>query len=123
MNAFDFDAAAFELAGGANVKFTAGQQIFGEGDPGKVMYLVSAGEVEISAQGASLARLWPGDVFGEMSMIDGSARSATAVAKSDTQTIAMDQRQFLALIREQPDFALYLLKVLSVRVRELNSLI
>ena len=123
MEKFGFDAALFENNGGKHVRFQAGQQIFREGDSGKVMYLITDGEVTLQSDGDDLSTLWPGDVFGEMAMIDGSARSASALAKSDVDTIILDRDAFLNIVRVQPEFAMYVLTILSVRVRELSCLI
>ena len=58
-----------------------------------------------------------------MAMIDGSTRSATALAKSDVDAIIIDRAAFLNVVREQPEFAMHVLTILSVRVRELNCLV
>lgn len=108
---------------GPLVRFENGQRIFTEGEVGKVMYLIRAGEVGIETDGMPLATLWPGDVFGEMSIIDGSTRSASAMARSEVEAIAIDRDGFVSIVREKPEFALHLLALLSTRVRELNALI
>ena len=123
MEKFGFDAALFENNGGKRIQFSAGQLIFSEGDTGKVMYLIRDGEVVLQSDGDDLSTLWPGDLFGEMAMIDGSTRSATALAKSDVDAIIIDRAAFLNVVREQPEFAMHVLTILSVRVRELNCLV
>lgn len=123
MSKFELNETFFSKAGGVLVQFSAGQRIFTEGEPGSVMFIVRDGEVEISSEGMPLSTLWGGDVFGEMSMIDGSTRSATATAKSAVKAVAIDRSQFVELVREEPEFAMYLLQLMSARVRELNCLI
>lgn len=123
MTDYRFDPAVFDRAGGTRVTVQAGQTVFREGEPGDVMYYLRDGEIEIAGENGTLATLWPGDFFGEMSMIDGSPRSATATAKSDCALVAVDRRQFLDLVRDTPDIAMHMLQVLTVRVRELNCLI
>ncbi len=87
------------------------------------MYLVRDGEVALSIDGELVATLWPGDIFGEMAMIDGSPRSATATAQSAVDTLIIDRSAFLNIVRADPEFAMHLLTILSVRVRELNCLV
>ena len=122
MEKFGFDPALFERNGAKAVRFDAGQTIVAEGDSGKVMFLIRDGEVGLSVGGEVVSTLWPGDIFGEMAMIDGSTRSATAVAKSPVDAVIMDRSTFVAVVREAPEFAMYVLSVLSVRVRELSYL-
>lgn len=123
MSKFELNQEIFSKAGGVGVQFSAGQKIFTEGDPGSVMFILRDGEVEISSGGMALSTLWAGDMFGEMSMIDGSSRSATATAKSPVEAVAIDRNQFVELVRQEPEFAMYLLQLMSARVRELNCLI
>ena len=62
--------------------FKAGTTIFTEGTPGDVMYVVLDGEVEVSVGGKVIEVMKPGDLFGEMALIDKSPRVATAVARA-----------------------------------------
>ena len=64
-------------------KFKAGKTIFKEGTVGDLMYVVLDGELEVSAAGRLVEVAKPGDVIGEMALIDTKARSATVVAKND----------------------------------------
>lgn len=123
MTKFGIDATPFERNGGKKVKFEPGQTIITEGEPGRVMYVIRYGEVVLRSDGEDLSTLWPGDIFGEMSMIDGSTRSATAIAKSEVEAIILDRDAFLSLVKDTPEFAMYVLTVLSVRVRELSCLV
>ncbi|MCC2097961.1 MAG: cyclic nucleotide-binding domain-containing protein [Hyphomicrobiales bacterium] len=117
------DLDLFERIGARPVQFQQQQTIFSEGETGKVMFLVRNGEVALSIDGDTVATLWPGDIFGEMAMIDGSPRSASAVAQSAVDALVIDRDTFLAIVREAPEFAMHLLTILSVRVRELNCLV
>ncbi len=56
-------------------------------------------------------------------MIDGSPRSATAIAQSAVDTLIIDRSAFLNIVRADPEFAMHLLTILSVRMRELNCLV
>ena len=72
----------------------AEQVIFTEGQAGETMYAVIAGSVRLAQDGAKVAELGAGQHFGEMSLVDRSVRSLTAVASQDTQLIAIARADF-----------------------------
>lgn len=102
-------------------RFSAGTTVFQTGDQGDYMYVVAEGEVDLITQAAHLRTVKPGDLFGEMSMIDGSPRSADAVARTDCVLAPVDERRFLFLVHETPMFALEIMKVMAERLREYAS--
>ncbi len=97
-----------------------GEIIFKEGDLGEEMYFIRKGKVKISkgeeANEKVLAILKDGDFFGEMALIDGSPRSATATAIEDTDLLIIDKESFTAKINENPLIA-YVMEVLTKRLR------
>ncbi len=97
-----------------------GEMIFKEGDIGEEMYFIRKGKVKISkgeeAHEKVLAILKDGDFFGEMALIDGSPRSATATAIEDTDLLIIDKDSFTAKINENPLIA-YVMEVLTKRLR------
>ena len=81
-------------------RFRRGEVIFHEGDPADALHVVAAGAVKIvlsSDEGdeAIIATLHPGDFFGELSLLDGSPRSATAAAVEATETLSLPRDTFL----------------------------
>ncbi len=100
-------------------KVEAGATICREGEPGDSMYAIVEGKVEITVGGRLIEVLGPGDVFGEMSLIDRSPRSATAIAKSECSIAVIDERRFGYMVQQTPYFALEMLRTLSVRLRRL----
>lgn len=98
--------------------YQAGQTIFTVGDPGQVMYVVKAGEVEIVVKGKAIERLEPGAVFGELALIDQSPRSATAIARSACQVVPINERRFIFLVQETPFFALHIMRIMAERLRQ-----
>lgn len=103
--------------------FSRSQAIFKENDPGNEMYIIYSGRVdlfkEVGAENLLLATLGPGDFFGEMAIVDGSPRSATAIAADDnTRVVALDEAKFLYLLRHQPEFALVVMQQLCQRLRQ-----
>ncbi len=98
-------------------EFAAGNIIFEEGQPGDLMYVVKEGEVEILVHGKSVNQIHKGDILGEMALINTKIRSATAVAKTDSKLVPINEKQFKFLVQEHPFFALDIMAVLANRLR------
>lgn len=100
--------------------------IFEEGSTGRDLYVVLDGKVDI-VKGSGPARtvvisLGKGEFFGEMAVIDGSARSATAVAAAPgTRVMRINHARFVYLVSQQPAFALMVMDALSKRLRASNA--
>jgi len=106
--------------------YAAGQEIFKEGDNGNGVYVVRDGLVEISGLVDQKVRLvysqvGPGDIFGEMAVIDDKPRSACAVAKADATVYFIPRADMLTLVEHSPALALALLREISRRLREFNQ--
>jgi CRP-like cAMP-binding protein len=103
-------------------KFRNGDIVFSQGDPGDALYGVIAGRVRISA-GASDGReiylniMQPGDTFGEIALLDGGQRTATATATEASELVSIRREQFLGLIGQEPSLALELLRLCGQRLR------
>lgn len=115
-------AMAFFRAAGKPEAHAPGGVIFKEGDKAGFlkrdkMYLVVTGEVEMRAQDKLIATFKIGEVFGEMAAIASAARTATATAKVQTTLLTLDDKQFLAALEQQPDFALSMMGVMNSRIR------
>src|SRR5664279_3838544 len=107
-------------------RYAAGKEIFKEGDEGDGVYVVRDGLVEISGLVDQKVRqvfsqVVPGDVFGEMAVIDSKPRSACAVAKLDTEVYFIPRAEMLALVERSPALALVLLREISDRLRDFNQ--
>ena len=108
-----------------------GKDLFREGDPGNGLYLVVAGEIDITKRGPrgerSLARLGPGGVLGEMSLVTLEARSATGRALSDSRVLRVPAQPFRALLAAGSTAALKIAaaiaEMLARRVATMNSLV
>ena len=103
--------------------FGAGETIFRQGDARTFMFVVREGEVEIKVSNTTVEVVQPGGIFGEMAMIDGSPRTATAIARSDCKLVPIDQKRFEFLIQQTPRFAIDVMCVLANRLRYTNQLI
>ena len=116
---FDFSKI---LAGGvAAQRVKAGETLFREGDTGDIMFVVKSGEMAIKFRDVFLEKVGRGGIFGEMALVDGGSRSATAMALSDTLLIPIDRARFLDLVKDDPTFALHVLAVLADRLRAMNA--
>jgi CRP-like cAMP-binding protein len=104
------------------VAFRAGQTIFRQGDRGGSMYVVLEGQLEVVLNGETIDFVGPGEVVGEMSLVDGQPRSATVVARSDGYFVELDETKFLSTTKKSPKFALVVLAIVSRRLRRMNEL-
>ena len=100
--------------------------IFGEGDPGADLYFVAAGRVSVgvnSPDGRFLALhvFGPGDVFGELALLDAGPRSADAIAQEPCELMLLSRTDFLQLVEAHPKVAIRLLQTLSRHLRRTNQ--
>jgi CRP-like cAMP-binding protein len=95
----------------------AGGVLFAENTAGTSMYFLASGEVALTRNGKPLDVIKAGEVLGEMSVLTGEPRSATATARSACEVIELDGGAFSAAIQKTPDFALMLLAILIKRLR------
>lgn len=98
-------------------RYAPGEVIFAAGDPGDCMYAVVEGEVEIRIGERTVERSGPGDVIGELALIDRSPRSATAVAATECTLAPVDEKRFQFMVQETPFFALQVMRILAERLR------
>ena len=110
--------------------YPQGKPIFYQGDLGQALYLVASGKVRLfrthlGGQERTLALLGPGELFGEMSLLDEGERSASAVAVEDTELLALFREDYLALIRRlrEADLELDLLSFEEARNRVAYALL
>jgi len=101
--------------------FSAGQNIFAAGEEGRVMYVVSEGEVDIVVNGLVVETVGPGGVFGEMALIEHKPRSASAVARTGAKVAQISEKRFAFLVQQTPFFALQLMKVMADRLRRVDA--
>ena len=110
----------FEHASDAKT-VAAGTTIFSAGDERDFMYAVLEGEVDIIVNGRVVETVGSGGIFGEMALIGKDQRTATAIARSDAKLVAVDERRFLFLVQQTPNFALHVMRVLSDRLRRMDE--
>jgi CRP-like cAMP-binding protein len=107
--------------------FRPGEVIFREGDLGRTMFVVRAGQVRITRQvrggERTFALLGTGEFFGEMAVLSGRPRTATATAVDALTLLEVDEKRFEAMINTQAEIAARILKKLARRLDEADSLI
>jgi CRP/FNR family cyclic AMP-dependent transcriptional regulator len=103
-------------------EFPKGTVLFREGEPGKEMYVVQAGRIDISKHVGGvenlLSSLGQGEFFGEMSILNNAPRSATATCAEDSKLLVIDPKTFEAMIRGNAEIALRMIKKLADRLQE-----
>jgi signal transduction histidine kinase len=106
-------------------KVSAGQEVFKEGDKGDGIYIVRDGLIEISVRMSENVRrvfyqVPPGELFGEMAVLEMKPRSASATATKDSTVYFIPRDELLLMIERSPELALELLREISQRLREFN---
>ncbi|MBN1837393.1 MAG: Crp/Fnr family transcriptional regulator [Spirochaetales bacterium] len=108
--------------------FEPGQVIFKEGEQGSELFIIIEGEVEIRKRTSSntaktLITFHKGDIFGEMAIVEGKPRSATAIAVTPCRMLVMNEALLDSMLEHNPDFAKKMIRILSERIRKANALI
>lgn len=106
-----------ELGGQPPLPFAPGKVIVAAGAVGASMYVVMDGKVTISIANRVVERVGPGGIFGEMALVDRTARAATATAQTQCALVPIGHKDFIALVRAKPAFGALLLKSLAERMQ------
>ena len=101
--------------------YAAGETLAEEGQSGRTLIVIESGTVTVTVHGEEVGRLGPGDAFGEMSLIDRSARSATVKADTEVHGYQLPVWSFRPLIESHPEVTWSLLEALAQRVRAAES--
>jgi CRP-like cAMP-binding protein len=108
-------------------RFNAGEVVFSQGDPGDALYGVVSGKIRISAgaidgREISLNVMEPGDTFGEIALLDGGERTASATADLTSELVSLRREHFLDMLGREPPLALELLRLCGQRLRWTSEL-
>ncbi len=111
-----------------NIHVTAGQTLFEAGHPGESLFVVRSGEVELfirdnTGQKIVLMNAVEGGLFGELALLDRGARTATAVALSDSELLELDREDLLLLFQRHPDSAVSMLAAVTGMMRKADELL
>jgi CRP/FNR family cyclic AMP-dependent transcriptional regulator len=110
------------------LKITEGQTLFQAGDPGESLFIVRVGQIELfikdmAGQRIVLNEVQPGEMFGELAMLDAGSRTATALALTDTEVLVLDRDDLILLFQRKPEAALHMLASLSGLTRKADELL
>ena len=104
------------------ISLKRGATIYSKGDPGNSLYVVVSGTAKMSisspdGRSAILNLIGPGEIFGEIALLDGRERTADATANTNCEVLVIDRREFLPFLRSQPALAMKLIELLCARLR------
>ncbi|MFB3738059.1 MAG: cyclic nucleotide-binding domain-containing protein [Candidatus Velamenicoccus archaeovorus] len=103
------------------VRYMEGAPIVKEGEIGDTFYVIAEGQAKVeNTKGRVVNRLLPGDFFGEISLLDGGARTATVVAETPMTLLALTRKRFLKLLQAEPAVAVKLLEHSATMLRRLE---
>jgi CRP/FNR family cyclic AMP-dependent transcriptional regulator len=108
--------------------FRPGEVIFHRDDPGQVLYVIREGKIRIyitsqDGQEVTLSVMGPNDYFGELALLDGHPRSASAIAIEPVELYALQRSDFLNAVLHHPRIAIQVMHVLSLRLRQTDAMI
>ena len=106
--------------------YPPGVRVFHEGDNSDACYIVRSGDLRVTREHSdgraiALATLAPGDIFGELAMLDGEARSASVETLSDVELVALPAADVRRMLRDHPEISVKLIVALTRRLRETNE--
>lgn len=104
------------------VDVTEGEVLAREGKPGSELFVIGSGTALVTLRGRRLARLYPGEAFGEMALLDRAPRAATVTAETPMRLYVAGPREFSTLLLDVPAVGTNLLKSLARRLRQVETL-
>ncbi len=124
----DLDVVALDALGDITSirHLKSGERLCRKGDPGNQLYSVIQGRLKISAASPDGKEVVfhisdPGDVIGDIALLDGKPRSATVVALEPCELMTLDRKDFFPFLERHPRVAIHLAQVLAARVRRLSD--
>ena len=106
---------------GEEITLPAGDELVTEGDEGDAAYILLEGSVTLKRNNRTLTTLGPGEIIGELALLDKAPRTATAVCDTDCTVLRLDRVRFLGLLEDVPALAHKVLQTLAARLRDLDS--
>lgn len=97
-----------------------GTVIIEQGQLGREAFVILEGKVVVKRRDRKIAELGPGDIVGELSLLDHGPRTASAVCEGNCTLFVLDQRHFRGVIEEHPSISMKLLTALAERIRDLD---
>lgn len=101
----------------------AGAPLFSAGEDGHMMFVLNTGTAEVIVGGRVVETLAHGSIVGEVGIVLPGPRSATVVAKTDCEFVAVDEKRFQFLVQQTPFFATQVMRVMAERLRNTNQIL
>ena len=105
------------------VNIAAGKPLFSEGEAGHLMFVLKSGEADVLVNGRLVESLEHGSIVSEMRLVSPGPRSATVVARTDCEFVAVDEKRFQFLVQQTPFFATQVMRVMAERLRNLDRMV
>lgn len=105
------------------INIEAGHALFLEGDEGRMMYVLATGTADVIVNNRVVETLHHGSIVGEISIVLPGPRSASVVATTDCQFVAVDEKRFQFLVQQTPFFATQVMRVMAERLRNVNQMV
>ncbi len=116
----DVDDLAAIAALAKEQTFRKGERIYAEGDPGDALYIITAGSVDAVKHGETVMTMREKEVFGDVSLLDGTPRPTDMIAAQDVSALVIERRDFLDLLSDRPELLQGIFRVVS---RQLKSVL
>lgn len=104
-----------------DMDFAAGRVLCKEGQSGADFFVLLSGAADVTRKGRKIAKMAPGDFFGEIALVDGGPRTATVTTTAPSRCLVLGPRQFQNVLHQDTDIAHSVMKALSLRVREAGA--
>jgi CRP/FNR family cyclic AMP-dependent transcriptional regulator len=104
-----------------DMDFPAGRVLCTEGKSGGDFFVLLSGAADVTRKGRRIAKMTPGDFFGEIAIVDGGPRTATVTTTVPSRCLVLGPRQFQNVLHQDTDIAHSIMKALTMRVREAGA--
>lgn len=101
--------------------YMAGHSVVREGEPGDAFYVVLSGQVKVTSGKRTLARMVPGDHFGEIAVLDGGERTASVLTETPVTLLILRRKQLFKALRDDPDLAHHMMTELARMFRRISK--
>src|SRR5574343_1134416 len=105
------------------IRVPAGEALFREGEDGHMLFVLSTGTADVVVHGRVVESLEHCSIVGEVGIVLPGPRSASVIATSDCEFVAVDEKRFQFLVQQTPFFATQVMRVMAERLRRLNQLV
>lgn len=105
------------------IQVPVGETLFDEGDDGGLMFVLASGSADVIVNNRVVEHLQHGSIVGEMGLVSPGPRSASVLATSNCEFVAIDEKRFQFLVQNTPFFAMQVMRVMAERLRAVDRLL